>query len=82
MSQEKVSLVVLTDREENVEFINRTLRDAGHTVQCHWIDSIDRVREALEKYSPELLWMFHDGSAAKIERVAKYRTNVPFGYRA
>ena len=77
MSQENVSLVVLTDREENVEFINRTLRGAGRTVRCHWIDSIDRVPEALEKYSPELLWMFHNGSAAKIKRVAKSRKNVP-----
>ena len=77
MSQENAPLVVLTDREENVEFINRTLRDAGHTVRCHWIDSIDRVPEALKKYSPELLWLFHDGKAAKIKRVAKCRTSVP-----
>ena len=77
MSQENVPLVVLTDREENVEFINRTLRAAGHKVRCHWIDSIDRVPEALEKYSPELLWLFHNGSATKIKRVAKCRTNVP-----
>jgi diguanylate cyclase (GGDEF)-like protein len=77
MSQENVPLVVLTDREENVEFINRTLRDAGHTVRCHWIDSIDRVPEALEKYSPELLWLFNDGNAAEIKRVAQSRTNGP-----
>ena len=77
MSQENVPLVVLTDREENVEFINRTLRAAGHTVRCYWIDSIDRVPEALEKYSPELLWLFNNGNAAEIKRVAQSRSNVP-----
>ena len=73
MSQAHVPLVVLTDLEENVEFINRTLRDAGHKVRCHWIDRIDCVSDALEEHSPELLWLFSDGDAAEIKRVARSR---------
>lgn len=75
MSQAHVPLVVLTDREDNVEFINRTLRDAGLTVRCHWIDSIDRVPDALEEFSPQLLWFFsnHDNDMAEIQQVSKFR---------
>jgi diguanylate cyclase (GGDEF)-like protein len=73
MSQAHVPLVILTDREDNVEFINRTLRDAGHTVRCHWIDSFDRIAEALLEYSPQLLWLFSDGDVAEIRKVAKLR---------
>ncbi len=73
MSQAHVSLLVLTDVEENVKFLNRILRNLGATVQCHWIDSIDRLTGALEKHSPELLWLFSDGDAAEIKRVAQLR---------
>ncbi len=76
MSQAHVPIVVLTNREENVEFINRALRDVGHMVRCHWIDSIDRVTDALEEYSPELLWLFNDGNPNAIKRVAKCRKKV------
>ena len=76
MSQAHVPIVVLTNREENVEFINRALRDVGHMVRCHWIDSIDRVTDALEEYSPELLWLFNDGNPNAIKRVAKCRKQV------
>ena len=75
MSQAHLPLVVLTDLEENVEFINRTLRDVGHRVRCHWINSIDHVTDALEEFSPELLWLFSDGNAAEIKRVAQRRKN-------
>ena len=73
MSQAHVPLVVLTDREEDVEFINRTLRDGGHTVRCHWVDNIDRLPDALRQYTPELLWQFNDGNAAEIKQVAEIR---------
>jgi multidomain signaling protein FimX len=73
MSQPHVPLVVLTDREENVEFINRALRDAGHTVRCHWIDSVERVPDALIEYAAELLWLFSNGNLAEIRQVSQAR---------
>ncbi len=76
MTQAHVPLLVLTDREENVEFINRTLRAAGHTVRCHWIDNVDRVTDALAEYAIELLCMFCTGDTAEIEQVAKHRKAV------
>ena len=73
MSQAHVPLVVFTDREDNVEFINRTLRDAGHTVRCHWVDSIDHMTSALQDYSPELLWLFNKDDPGQIRQIAKIR---------
>ncbi|HEY5623396.1 MAG TPA: hypothetical protein VIV14_06515, partial [Gammaproteobacteria bacterium] len=74
MSQAHEPLVVLTDREENVELVNRTLRDAGHVVRCHWIDSVDRIGEALTEFSPSMLFLFCDGDLDTISRIAGIRT--------
>jgi hypothetical protein len=63
MSQAHEPFIVLTDSEEHVELINRTLRDAGHAVRCHWIDSVDRVGEALAEHSASMLWMRRNGTA-------------------
>ncbi len=76
MSQAHVPLVVVTDREENVEIITRALRDGGHVVRCHWIDSIDRVGDALQEYAAELLWLFDDGNLEHIRQVAEIRKEV------
>jgi len=76
MSQAHVPLLVLTDREEDVEFINRTLRAAGHAVRCHWIDTVDRVTDALAEHAIELLCLFSSGDSADIEQVAKIRKAV------
>lgn len=58
MIQSQVPLMVLTDREENVEVINRTLRQAGHPVRCSWIGKDDGLVDALAKERPELLFLF------------------------
>ncbi len=76
MSQAHVPLVVLTDHEENVELINRVLRDTEHAIRCHWIDSVDRIADALLEFSAELLWLFHDGSPDEIRQIAKIRKEV------
>ena len=76
MNQAHEPFIVLTDREENVELINRTLRDAGHAVRCHWIDNVDRVGEALAEHSASMLWMFSDGDPEAIARIARIRTEL------
>jgi hypothetical protein len=37
--QQSIEIAVMTDNQDDVEFINGTLRDAGHTAHCHWIKS-------------------------------------------
>ncbi len=74
MSQAHEPFIVLTDREEHVELINRTLRDAGHAVRCHWINGIDRVGKALAERSASMLWLFSDGDPEGIAKIARIRT--------
>jgi diguanylate cyclase (GGDEF)-like protein len=69
----QVPLVVLTGRQDDVELINRTLRDAGHAVHCHWVRTLDDLPAALERHRPQLLWLFADGLAAEIRDVAKIK---------
>jgi len=50
--------MILTDREENVEVINRTLREAGHPVRCHWVKNGNGLLDAMAAEHPELLFLF------------------------
>jgi multidomain signaling protein FimX len=73
MSQAPVPLVVLTARQDDVELINRSLRDGGHPVRCHWIDKLDALAGALDTLDPELLWFFADSVSAPIREVARIK---------
>ncbi len=42
-----VPLAVLTARQEHVELVNSTMRDAGHPVRCRWIRSLEELEKAL-----------------------------------
>ena len=74
MIQAHVPMIVLTQREESVEVINRTLRDAGHPVRCHWVRKVDQLSDALEAHLPELVWIV-DGSANIVD-IARIRKAV------
>ena len=58
MIQSQVPLMVLTDREDNVEVINRALREAGHAVHCHWLKKSEALAESLTSTHPELFFLF------------------------
>ncbi len=73
MAQAQVPLVVLTARQDDVELINRSLRDRGHPVHCHWVETIDALADALESHDPQILWFFADSLAAPIRDVAKIK---------
>jgi diguanylate cyclase (GGDEF)-like protein len=66
-------LVVLTGREDDVELINRSLRDGGHPVHCHWVAKVDALAGALESHDPQLLWFFADSMPTPIREIAKIR---------
>src|SRR6185369_6506287 len=72
-AQASVPLVVLTGREDDVELVNRSLRDGGHPVRCHWVAKIDLLAGALEAQAPELLCFFPDSLPAPIREVAKIK---------
>lgn len=73
MSQAQVPLIVLTRRQDDVELINRSLRDGGHAVHCHWVDKLDGLVRALESSEPEMIWFFRDNLDAQIRDIAKIR---------
>ena len=73
MAQAQVPLIVLTGREDDVELINRSLRDGGHPVHCHWVPKVDALAGALDSYDPQLLWFFPDSLPTPIREVARIR---------
>ena len=73
MSDSPVPVIVVTAQQDDVEFINRTLRDAGHPVHCHWINEVDRLGDALEIEEPELIMFFADQFPASTSVIAKIR---------
>jgi diguanylate cyclase (GGDEF)-like protein len=75
-SQASVPLVVLTGREDDVELVNRSMRDGGHPVRCHWVAKIDGLAVALDQHSPELLCFFPDSLPAPIREIAKIKQQI------
>jgi len=74
--QASVPLVVLTGREDDVELVNRSMRDGGHPVRCHWVAKIDALAVALDEHAPELLCYFPDSLPAPIREIAKIRQQI------
>jgi diguanylate cyclase (GGDEF)-like protein len=73
MVQAPVPLIVLSGREDDVELVNRSLRDGGHPVRCHWVTKIDALAGALDDHTPELLCFFPDSLPAPIREIAKIK---------
>jgi diguanylate cyclase (GGDEF)-like protein len=73
MVQAPVPLIVLSGRADDVELVNRSLRDGGHPVRCHWIAKVDDLAGAIDNHSPELLCFFPDSLPAPIREIAKIK---------
>jgi multidomain signaling protein FimX len=73
MLQAPVPLIVLSGREDDVELVNRSLRDGGHPVRCHWVTKVDALADAIDDHSPELVCFFPDSLPAPIRDIAKIR---------
>jgi len=73
MAQAPVPLIVLSGREDDVELVNRSLRDGGHPVRCHWVAKVDALAGAIDSHSPELLCFFPDSLPAPIREIAKIK---------
>jgi multidomain signaling protein FimX len=73
MAQAPVPLIVLSGREDDVELVNRSLRDGGHPVRCHWVTKVDALATAIDDHAPELLCFFPDSVPAPIREIAKIK---------
>src|SRR5262245_11504460 len=76
MGQAPVPLIVLSGREDDVELVNRSLRDGGHPVRCHWVAKVDKLLVALQELGPELLCFFPDSLPVAIREIAKIKQHV------
>jgi multidomain signaling protein FimX len=73
MAQAPVPLVVVTTLEDDVELINKTLRDAGHAARCHWVKRLDALEAALRSARPQLLCYCADRFQTPVREIAKMR---------
>jgi len=68
-----IAIAVLSEREEDVEFVNGTLRDAGHATQCHWVENPAQFDEALDEDGIELIILNDDHYPDAIRQVIKQK---------
>lgn len=73
MKDTAVPVIVLTESRDDVEFFNKTMRDAGHPVRCRGLSRLEDLEAALESESPHLLVYFADHHRASIREIAKRR---------
>ena len=81
MPKAPVPLIVATTAEDDVELINKTLRDAGYPARCHWVKRLDELEAAIRASRPQLLWYCADRFQTPVRQIAKLRkqaeNNVP-----
>jgi diguanylate cyclase (GGDEF)-like protein len=68
-----VPVIVLTERREDVEFFNKTMRDAGHAVRCRGLTRLEDLQSVLETEPPHLLIHFADHHPVSVREIAKQR---------
>ena len=68
-----ISIAVLTTDQDDVELVNRTLRDAGHAAHCHWISQPDDFNNTMGEHVLELVIHNRDKYPDSIRQVVKQK---------
>ena len=68
-----ISIAVLTKDEDDVELVNRTLRDSGQAAHCHWIKKPENFDETLRMEPLELIILNGDNYPDNIRQVIKQK---------
>ena len=76
MKATSVPLIVLSSQQDDVEFINRVLRDSGHAAHCHWLTRVDALTETIQSVDAQMVWLFCDHFEHDILTVAKMRSRT------
>lgn len=71
--RQSISIAVLTSKQDDVELVNRTLRDAGHAAHCHWVANPNKLDHVLEARSIELIILNKDSYPDSIRQVIKQK---------
>lgn len=79
--QQGISIAVLTAQQDDVELVNRTLRDAGQAAHCSWIRTPYEFDGVLGAQPLELIFLNTDAYPDKVRQVIKqksiYHPEVP-----
>jgi diguanylate cyclase (GGDEF)-like protein len=68
-----ISIAVLTADQDDVETVNKALRDAGHAAHCHWIRQSDSLDTVLQRDGVELIIMNCDRYPDSIRQVIRQK---------
>jgi len=71
--RQAISIVVLTENQDDVERVNGTLRDAGHLAHCHWIESPGKFEETLSTERIDLIILNSERYPDAIRQVIKHK---------
>src|SRR4051812_40423892 len=50
-----VPMIILSRQQEQVEFINKALRKAGHAVHCHWVTDLNDLGDTLTQINAHMV---------------------------
>lgn len=73
MNNAAVPVVVLSTRQDDVELVNQSLRDAGHPARCSWLAEIDAFGTAVKAHQPHLIVFFKDTMNVTTRQVVQTR---------
>lgn len=63
----------MTRSQDDVELVNRTLRDAGHAAHCHWVPNPEKLDQALGKGAIELIVVNKDSYSDTLRQVVEQK---------
>lgn len=78
-SQAGVPVIVLTRKQDHVEAINRSLRDARHAAHCSWLSDTSELADAVVQIAPELMIYFADEFPGGVATIAATRDHAAPG---
>ena len=73
MKETPVPNVVLSAQQNDAEFVNQTLREAGHRAQCHWYKDLEKLDSEFDKCDPNLIAVFAERFDPDLQTIAALR---------
>jgi multidomain signaling protein FimX len=71
--RQSIAIAVLTRSQDDVELVNRTLRDAGHAAHCQWVPTPEKLDQALGDGTIELIVVNKDSYSDTLRQVVEQK---------
>jgi len=72
-NHQALTVAVLTSSQDDVELVNKRLRDGGHAARCLWIKSPAMLEKVLSEKKLELIVLSRDNYPDSIRKVVKQK---------